>query len=662
MAKITQLPLEPSPDGSETVVMVKDNVTRRAALGGIVGAAVAPHVAAAQLARDQAADMVEVQRIFVDLDIAEAEATTVAGQFFKLVDSAAGTAAVYRRTASGSEELYQEATAAALASPDPGKGGAMLGFSQSDAAAVARTISDKLSESVSVKDFGVTGLGVSNDTAAVVLANLFSLAIIFPAGGTYNLQNWVPRAGTRIIATGATINRYDDTTYGGTGSSAAVVITNDDIEIVGGTWGKSPLATKSISWTGSVLVENGLATIRGATFKDTWGAVFGNNLQNGNKVCSYLQIEGCSFDNNSHNTYLADIENLSFVNNHSRNASRDGLRVYRNVANLIITGNHLYNNGDGTGGQSQDGMDLFFGGKRCVITDNFVYGNFMKGIDIKRGLAAEGEAVYGERFIIQGNHIFDNGYSGIEFAQSQTTPAYNENVQILGNQIYGNGQYGIAADYCKNLMISSNLIHSNLNHGMRLSNVIVGHIKDNILYDNTGLAILAIPTCSNIEVTGNTAYDRGGGTQTGGINISCSGRCFGNRVYGHSGAQIASTVSDGSLKGEKMFVRVDSGISGLQYIGTPGKYGAVTGAKLAVGAGATVDFLIGKRNASTGAFVGALYSNAAEVLTGNLPAQLTAGSWNATHSRVSDNELLYVVINGASSSFTSGLVELDVIT
>lgn len=106
-----------------------DNVTRRAALGGMAGAAMAPHAATAQLARDQAADMVEVQRIFVDLPLADAEAATTHHQLFKLVDSALGTATVYRRTASGSEELYQENTAAVLASTDPGRGAALVGLS-----------------------------------------------------------------------------------------------------------------------------------------------------------------------------------------------------------------------------------------------------------------------------------------------------------------------------------------------------------------------------------------------------------------------------------------------------------------------------------------------------------------------------------------------------
>ncbi|GEM_PF-2611286 len=171
MAKITQLPLEPLPDGSETVVMVKDNVTRRAALGGIVGAAVAPHVAAAQLARDQAADMVEVQRIFVDLPLADAEAATAEGQFFKLIDSARGLAEIRLRNATGSEKLYDEVTAAALASPATNKGAGLIN-SLSRNGTAPRSVSLRLNDAPETpEDFEAVGGGADDATSLTAWLN-----------------------------------------------------------------------------------------------------------------------------------------------------------------------------------------------------------------------------------------------------------------------------------------------------------------------------------------------------------------------------------------------------------------------------------------------------------------------------------------------------------
>lgn len=82
---------------------------------------------------------------------------------------------------------------AALANTnDNTKGDALIGFKQSNTSgflsgAVARTVNDKFQETVSVKDFGAVGDGVTNDTDAFVAASAYITAqkggkLIVPAG------------------------------------------------------------------------------------------------------------------------------------------------------------------------------------------------------------------------------------------------------------------------------------------------------------------------------------------------------------------------------------------------------------------------------------------------------------------------------------------------
>lgn len=70
---------------------------------------------------------------------------------------------------------------------DNTKGDALIGFRQSNAlgfltGSVGRTVNAKLQESVSVKDFGATGDGVTDDTAAINAAITAANSVFFPPG------------------------------------------------------------------------------------------------------------------------------------------------------------------------------------------------------------------------------------------------------------------------------------------------------------------------------------------------------------------------------------------------------------------------------------------------------------------------------------------------
>jgi hypothetical protein len=90
------------------------------------------------------------------------------------------------------DPTYSTALATDLASTSSGKGGWLIGFKQALNGAVGRTIFDKVSETVSVKDFGAVGDGVVDDTAAIQSAITatqgFGGRLFFPPG-TYMVSS-----------------------------------------------------------------------------------------------------------------------------------------------------------------------------------------------------------------------------------------------------------------------------------------------------------------------------------------------------------------------------------------------------------------------------------------------------------------------------------------
>ena len=193
MAKISQLALVAEPDGSETIPMVKDGQTRRGAIGSLVGAVAAPHVAAAQMARDQAADLVLPQNVFVDVPLATAEEAVAQGAAFKIVDSPSGLVKVYQRTAAGSNELYQETTTAALGSDS---GGQMVKSKRDHPDAVRLSAEALFRRTLNARELGVLPDAADNTDpmqGSMGYAATNGLRLQIPAGETIVRSLTIPK-------------------------------------------------------------------------------------------------------------------------------------------------------------------------------------------------------------------------------------------------------------------------------------------------------------------------------------------------------------------------------------------------------------------------------------------------------------------------------------
>lgn len=159
--------------------------TRRSALGAFAIAASTPPLLSPESALSEGAPSSD--RIFVDVELAIAEASVANGETFRVLDTARGLITAFLRTSSGSQVLYQVATVAALSAnenevgaaligADDGEGGALwttvmafidrvrspagagiFGFVQNAKAGVERTVEAKLRERVTPLDFGAAG-------------------------------------------------------------------------------------------------------------------------------------------------------------------------------------------------------------------------------------------------------------------------------------------------------------------------------------------------------------------------------------------------------------------------------------------------------------------------------------------------------------------------
>lgn len=102
---------------------------------------------------------------------------------------------------------------------DPADGAALVAFRQVGTGAVARTSLDKMRERISVKDFGATGDGVTDDTAAIQAAINYVQSITTANTNATNGRLYIPH-GSYLISDTLTISQPITVFGDGTGDTA----------------------------------------------------------------------------------------------------------------------------------------------------------------------------------------------------------------------------------------------------------------------------------------------------------------------------------------------------------------------------------------------------------------------------------------------------------
>lgn len=251
------------------------------------------------------------------------------------------------------------------------------------------------------------------------------------------------------------------------------------------------------------------------------------------KKGNHIRIDSCHLEGNAHQIQLGhlgvnpvelhkykvddvSIKNCKIIN--SLGGNSNGIKTLSNCTGILIESNLISNN-------VQDGIDLYPGGVDVIIRNNTIANNTIHGVEVKMYkdyLPAQTGQI--KNVIISGNHILNNGNSGILCWDSIGVPYYPTGVSIEENKIDSNGYYGICSFFPVSIqrnILSKNGLQKNLTRptnpvgytGILLLNGRPNesyHINGNQIIDqapikgiNTTYSLTISGILSPVELTGN---------------------------------------------------------------------------------------------------------------------------------------------------------------
>lgn len=391
-------------------------------------------------------------------------------------------------------------------------GAANVGYTPAGTGAVATTVQTKLRQTVSVKDFGATGNGTTDDTAAIQAAlNLGPYhAIYFPAG-TYVTSN---------LTCGPDITLYGDG------------LTNSQLKLKASSTGAILTATNAVHLTLKDLGFNGNYSNcpSGTNCVSILGTESGGNG---------FWIDGCGFFNaKSIGLYQVGTYSKARISNCVAESNQlDGIDT--TATNIILEGNRCVANGR-FGILSQGNWSQIFG-NTCTNNGQLVTGGAGIGvvscsfpIVSNNNCISNGTSTYfthGIQFngvtngVMEGNFSQGNNGSGLDMYQSTYTTC-------TGNQTLNNKLRGIENDTTSTYsVIDGNVVNGNYEIGISVFNTVGSVVSNNVVIGNGTLG-----TASN-PLTGAT-------NQPYGVALRGAGNYGNNTLL--TGNQISQNVGSGS--------------------------------------------------------------------------------------------------------------------
>lgn len=415
-------------------------------------------------------------------------------------------------------------------------------FIQSGTGAVSRTIQSKLREFISVKDFGATGDGITNDAAAVQLAaNAAAGKVLLFPPGTYVVNDGfsITGANSVVMGYGATI------TYNTTSATYyhCIRIYGNDTAVLG---------IRIKSPTGLVRNNTGFGISAGNVSTNTTG----------------LLIQDCVIDSvASAGIWVSNVNQCRIANNVIKNCLADGIHFADGCYDMVAANNVLYSNGDDNiaivndtagspylgsfvvsgnvirGGTSTSGMGVaIIGGVSGDVIGNTISNTIGPAIGTYHWI----DTGYNADIInISDNVIVNTGTGGTTFGGCGIYLGETNNVSIKNNHITNlvydgaktTGAIRVVA--ATQVDVSSNYIYNNLCDGIVSVNPVTMTINANRFGYGTRTPVLI--SGANVSlVVGNNIFRNGAGANDIDVNITGSSVAT---VFNNSAQNAVSVVS-----------------------------------------------------------------------------------------------------------------------
>jgi parallel beta-helix repeat protein len=353
-------------------------------------------------------------------------------------------------------------------------------FTQSGTGATSRTMQAKARDLVSVKDFGATGDGTTNDRAAIQAAidhaDALGLDVYLP-NGTYLIGSGLTINGTvgligsgwgSIIKVDSSASRFIPILVQGTSYAAVRGVVLRDFKVDGSSKGTLDSGLVQLNNAVGFLVDHLWVTSGGTAGESSSQGVDGISCSAGSlgEMGSQGVIQNCLVEACTKPGINWSTESLNaliignIVRSNTGNTSTPGIQILGGY-NVKVIGNSVYSNqGYGIYMGTSGGVGTYRNARYALIANNHVYENG-QGSTVGEGILVANAATTSSQFgriIITGNVVHTNGVG----VNSHGIHVQNDNnIIIAGNYCYNNKLAGIMVEACENVSVHGNTCESN---------------------------------------------------------------------------------------------------------------------------------------------------------------------------------------------------------